>query len=220
MHRKSDSEIKHAVVNELSWDARTWDQNINVDVSDGIVTLVGTVASYGQKIAAETAAHNVSGVLDVANELFVKHPQAHTDFQIARAVRQALRWSALFPHERIRTTVTEGWVKLEGKVNSLTERSDAEWAIENLVGVVGVINELVVEPPTTDTDALLESIERALERRADREAERLRIDVKDGEVTLFGRVHSWPERKAVVGSISHAHGVRKINDNLEIDPYF
>jgi osmotically-inducible protein OsmY len=220
MQRRTDDEIKHAVLNELSWDTRTWDQKISVEVSCGVVTLEGTVASYGQKVAAETAAHNVAGVLDVANELFVKHPQSHSDFQIARAVRQALRWSALFPHDRIMTTVTDGWVKLEGKVNSLTERSDAEWAVENLVGVVGVINELVVEPPTTDTDALRESIERALERRADREAERLRIDVKDGEVTLFGRVHSWPERKAVVGAISHAHGVSKINDNLQIDPYF
>jgi osmotically-inducible protein OsmY len=79
---------------------------------------------------------------------------------------------------------------------------------------------LKVEPTKANSDALRKSIEMALEQRADREAERLRIDVQDGEVTLFGRVHSWPERKAVVGSISHAPGVTKINDNLQVDPYF
>ena len=75
-------------------------------------------------------------------------------------------------------------------------------------------------PDLVDAAALRRSIENALERRADREAERLRIDIVDGEVDLYGRVHSWPEREAVVGSVSHAPGVKKVNDNLQIDPYF
>ena len=220
MQRKTDDEIKHAVLSELAWDTRTWDQKISVDVNNGIVTMNGTVASYGQKMAAQAAAHKAAGVTDVVNELFIKQRRAHSDIEIAMAVRQALKGTYQVPHERITTTVTDGWVRLEGKANTLTERADAEWAVENLVGVVGVVNEIEVEPSKTDVVALRETIENALERRADREAERLRIDVDNGEVTLFGRVHSWPERKAVVGSISHAPGVTKINDNLQIDPYF
>jgi osmotically-inducible protein OsmY len=65
-----------------------------------------------------------------------------------------------------------------------------------------------------------EEIEFALERRADREAERLRIEVSDGEVDLWGRVHSWQERRAVLGSISHAPGVTQVRDHFRIDPYF
>jgi osmotically-inducible protein OsmY len=67
---------------------------------------------------------------------------------------------------------------------------------------------------------LREEIEFALERRADREAERLRIEVNDGEVDLWGRVHSWQERRAVLGSISHAPGVTQVRDHFRIDPYF
>jgi osmotically-inducible protein OsmY len=89
-----------------------------------------------------------------------------------------------------------------------------------LVGVAGVINELKVEPHTVDPKSLRQAIETILELRADREAQGLRIDVVDGEVSLFGRVHSWPERKAVVGYVSHAPGVKKVTDNLQIDPYF
>jgi osmotically-inducible protein OsmY len=59
-----------------------------------------------------------------------------------------------------------------------------------------------------------------LERRAEREAERLRIEVGDGTVNLWGRVHSWQEKRAVLGSIMHAPGVRAVNDHLRIDPYF
>lgn len=220
MLRKTDKEIKHDVIRELTWDTRTWDQKINVEVTDGVVTLTGIVPCYAQKMAAQTAAHRVSGVLDVANDMIVKIKRRHSDAEIAHAVREALEWSVFVPDNQITSTVSDGSVKLEGKVNSLTESGDAERAVGSLSGVAGVINELEVEPAQTDATTLRKSIEAALERRADREAERFRIDVKDGEVSLYGRVHSWPEREAVVGSISHAPGVRKINNNLRIDPYF
>ena len=222
MKNKTDKQIKHDVVNELMWDTRTWDQKIDVSVTNGVVVLGGVVASYGQKQAAEAAAHRIAGVLDVANELFVKPKRLYSDVQLAVAVRNALEWDVLVPDDQIISTVTDGWVKLEGKVASLAQRSDAEWAVERLFGVAGVINELTVAalPTTTDSAQLRDSIEAALERRADREADRLRIEVHDGEVSLSGRVHSRPEEEAVVGSISHAPGVQKIHNNLRIDPYF
>ena len=220
MQKKTDIEIKHDVNRELSWDTRTWNEKIVVEVTDGVVMLDGIVSSYAQKIAAQTAAHRVSGVMDVANNILVKIQHRHSDAELAHALRQALEWGAFVPDKTITSTVSDGWVKLEGKVKSLTERADAEWAVENLTGVAGITNELEVEPSKTDAVTLRETIEAALERRADREAERFRIDVKDGEVSLYGRIHSWPERNAVVGSISHAPGVKKINDNLRIDPYF
>ena len=74
--------------------------------------------------------------------------------------------------------------------------------------------------PPGDANMLRDTIEAALERRADRESVKLRMVVMGGQVDLFGRVHSWQERKAVIGSISHAKGVEKINDRLRIDPYF
>ena len=100
------------------------------------------------------------------------------------------------------------------------ERGDAEQAIRRLTGVVGVTNKITVRNRSIDSEELREEIELALERRADREAERLRVEVNDGSVDLFGRVHSWQERRAVVGSISHAPGVTQVRDHLRIDPYF
>ena len=220
MQKKTDEQIKHEVMRELAWDTRTWNLKIEADVTNGVVTFNGIVPSYAQKIAAQNAAHRLSGVLDVINELIVKASHKYSDAEIARAVRQALVWDVLVPDEQIQTTVSDGWVKLEGKVNSIQQREDAERAVLNLSGVVGVINVLQIESPKIKPENLRKSIEEALERRADREAERFRINVKDGEVDLYGRVHSWRERRAVVGSISHAPGVKKINDNLRIDPYF
>jgi osmotically-inducible protein OsmY len=111
-------------------------------------------------------------------------------------------------------------VTLTGSVSNLRERDDAERAVWHLAGVRGVYNQLAVSAPKVDPDELRADIEEALERRAEREAERIRIEVSDGTVELWGRVHSWQEKRAVHGSISHAPGVREVRDHLRIDPYF
>jgi osmotically-inducible protein OsmY len=222
MNRKSDSEIKQQVLRELKWDSRIAWSEIGVEVFEGVVTLTGAVNSYAKKQAAQEAAHRIDGVLDVANEIEVRPigEFTRTDSDIALAVRHVLQWDALVPDERIQSTVSDGWVTLEGEVNVWRERQDAETSVLRLEGVVGVVNKITIVHSRVDAEELREEIEYALERRADREAGRLRIEVHDGEVDLFGRVHSWQEKRAVVGSISHAPGVSEIRDHLRIDPYF
>jgi len=222
MDKKSDGEIKNQVLRELKWDSRIAWSKIGVEVKQGVVTLSGIVSSYAQKLAAQDAAHRISGVLDVANDVEVK-PEGlfvRTDADIALAVRHVLLWDALVPDERIKSTVSDGWVTLEGDVDFWHQRQDAEQTVLRLEGVIGVTNQIKVAPRTVDPMELREEIECALEQRADREAERLRIEVHDGAVDLFGRVHSWQEKRAVIGSISHAPGVTAIRDHLRIDPYF
>jgi osmotically-inducible protein OsmY len=222
MNRKSDSEIRTEVLRELKWDSRVGLAKLEVDVADGVVTLSGFVSSYPKKLAAQEAAHRVDGVLDVANEIAVKPAGSYTrtDADIARAIRHVLEWDALVPDERIQSTVSDGWVTLEGDVEFWHEREEAQRAALRLEGVIGVTNKILVTPNQIDAEELRGEIEYALERRADREAERLRIEINDGAVELFGRVHSWQERRAVLGSISHAPGVSAVRDHLRIDPYF
>ena len=45
---------------------------IGVAVKDGVVTLTGTVDTYLNKWKAEEAAHRVSGVIAVANDITVR----------------------------------------------------------------------------------------------------------------------------------------------------
>ena len=222
LERRSDRHLKQRILRELKWDSRVSWASINVEVTDGIVTLSGTVPSYVQKVAAQGASHRVAGVLDVANDIEVRPIDqfVRTDSEIAGAVRNALEWDALVPNELIQSTVSDGWVTLEGQVDCGRERTDAERAIRRLAGVVGVINQITIRKQPVNEKQLREEIEFALERRADREAERLRIEVHDGAVDLWGRVHSWQEKRAVIGSIAHAPGVTQLKDHLRIDPYF
>ena len=220
MERKSDITLREEVSRELRWDTRVACAGLEVLVMDGVVTLRGNVPTYPKKVAALEAAHRVAGVMDVVDDVRVSVEHSHRDAEIAHAVRNALEWDVLVPDDRITSTVSDGWVTLEGEVGNLRECEDAERAVLNLRGVVGVVNKISVRPQKADPEELRAQIEDALERRADREAERLLIEVGDGTVELWGRVHSWQERRAVVGSISHAPGVHEVKDHLRVDPYF
>jgi len=222
LERRNDSDLKRRILRELKWDSRIFGAGINVEVDEAVATLTGSVPSYAQKVTAQEAAHRVMGVLDVANDIEVKPSDGfvRSDTELARAVRSALEWDALVPDNQIQSTVSAGWVTLEGEVNYWRESTDAERAIRRLTGVVGVINKITIRKQAVNVDQLREEIEEALETRADRETERLRIEVHDGAVDLWGRVHSWQERRAVLGSISHAPGVAQVRDHLRVDPYF
>jgi osmotically-inducible protein OsmY len=145
---KSDAEIQREVLRELEWDSLFREAEVGVAVDCGIVVLSGTLPSLEKRLAAQRAAHRVSGVLDVANEIRVQTPgNGRTDAQIARTVRDALVWDVLVPDRRIRSTVSAGEVLLEGQVETRQQRLDAERAVCNLAGVVGVVNQLEVLPP-------------------------------------------------------------------------
>ena len=214
---RTDTQIQQDVLGELEWDTRVEPTDVGVTVHRGIVTLTGTVSSFAKKLAAASAAHRVHGVLDVANDLRVKVAAGATDSDsdIAAAVRHALEWNVLVPHEKIRSTVTNGLVMLEGKVAYPSQREDAARVVGNLTGVRGVDNRLQIEREPSSVK-IREAITDALERRADRDAGRIQVDVEGGRVTLHGAVHSWMEREAVVGAARGTRGVESVIDRLRL----
>lgn len=220
--KKVDAEVQQDVIRELKWDSRVDETDVGVEVDNGIITLTGTVSSWGKRIAAEEAAHRVRGVLDVANDIVVKVPGTggRTDTEIAQAVRNALVWDVFVPDTRIQSTVSDGVVTLKGDVDSWIQRDDADRVVRNLTGVRGVRNDIVVKPPKVAASEVRKSIENALDRQAEREAERIRLEVIEGNVTLFGTVHSWAERQTVVGAAKGTPGVRSVDDKLRIEPSF
>jgi osmotically-inducible protein OsmY len=219
--RKSDIQIQQDVMRELRWDTRIGSTEVGVEVDKGIVSLTGTVENFAKKHAATEAAHRVAGVLDVANDVQVhlRGSPGWTDTEIARAVRSALEWDVFVPDQHIRSSVSDGWVTLEGEVEFLREREDAGRAVRRLGGVRGVWNQITVKPKKVDPVALRRMIGEALERRAEREADEIGVTIDDGSVTLSGKVHSWLEKNAIVGVIGHAPGVRTVSDKLRIEPW-
>jgi len=218
--KKSDTQIHHDVLEELKWDSRVYETEVGVQVDGGVVTLTGTVTSWAKRLAAQEAARRVIGVLDVANDINVKVPGGlvRTDTEIAQAVRRTLEWDVFVPEQKITSTVTDGWVTLEGTVERWSQREDAERAVRNLTGVKIVVNKITVTPAKPVTGDVRKAIEQALERRAEREARQIGVDLRDGTVTLTGPVHSWAERKSVLAAARFTPGVRAVEDHLRTEP--
>jgi osmotically-inducible protein OsmY len=215
---RTDFEIRNAVLSELAWDTRIQDADIAVAVDEGVACLTGTVNSWGERLAAREAAYHVQGVLDVDNRLDVKAGDgSRPDVDIVAAVRSALDWDVFIPGAGIHSSVIDGQVTLRGEVKRCSERDDAEDRVRNIPGVRRVLNEIQVKPPATEAKDIRTSIEAALERRAAREARRINLEIHEGHVILSGVVHSWAERRSVVGAAKKTPGVRSVDDRLRIE---
>ena len=219
--RKGDQDIKADVAREFAWDTRVAPTEIGVQVKNGIVTLAGTVDSWAKARAAAEAAHRVSGVLDVANDLVVNPPGgAHrSDADIAQAVRHALEWDITVPDKQIHSTVSGGIVTLDGTVASWSQRADAERAVERLTGVKRVANAIKIEPEVrASISDVRVAVEAALERHAAREASRIDLVIGNGgTVDAVGTVQSFREKQAVLGAIRGTPGVREVSDHLSVE---
>lgn len=215
------SRIKEDLHRELRHNPRFREMLIEASVDEYVVTLTGTVESASDRLLVQDAAWRIVGVHDVINNIVVKtHAPMHTDAEIAQAVRHALEWDALIPDDRIQSTVTNGWVGLEGTVNFLHERKDAERLVRRLAGVRGVYNGIVVNATEIKAENVSDIIGEELKRRAELEAKSIRILLSDGSVTLSGRVQSWEEKRAILNAAGRAPGVRTVKDCLAIVPQF
>jgi osmotically-inducible protein OsmY len=143
-----------------------------------------------------------------------------TDPEIARGVRQALAGHCLTSEEQIQFTVSQGWVTLTGQVERRKQREDAVRVVEQVTGVCGVSDLILIatHTPPIEPHTVHQAIEEALHRRADREAGRISVQVEQGTLTLAGDIHSWTERRAILGAAGHVPGVREVSDHLRFRP--
>jgi osmotically-inducible protein OsmY len=214
---RTDEEIQKDVLAELKWDAQVQPNEIGVAVKDGVVTLTGWVDSYLKKWAAEDAAHRVSGVRAVANEIEVKLATERTDADIAAAAVRALEWDSSVPADKIKVTVSKGWVTLRGEVEWQYQKEDAERIVRRLSGVKGVSNLITIQPSVTPAE-LKEKIEDALVRNAEIDADRITVEVQGGKAILKGTVRSWAEREAAERAAWSAPGITSVDNRIQVEP--
>lgn len=215
---KSDQQLHNDVLDQLKWEPSIRETEIGLSVKSGVVTLAGHVDSYAEKFAAVRAVERLSGVKAVVDDLEVRLPSQHErpDTEIAHNAVSALRWDITVPDEKIRMTVRDGWITLEGEVMWQYQKASAERAIRNLVGVRGLTNLIAVRPRRASVFDVSDKIRDALRRSAELDADRITISAHDGAVTLNGTVHSYAERRDAERAAWSAPGVRQVDDRISV----
>jgi osmotically-inducible protein OsmY len=212
----TDQEIQKDVFAELKWDAQVQPNEIGISVKDGVVTLTGWVDSYLKKWSAEEAAHRVSGVKAVANDIEIKLSTERTDADIAATAVNALEWDAFVPSDKIQVTVSRGWITLKGDVEWQYQKEDAERVVRRLSGVKGITNLISVKPRITPSE-LKRKIEDALVRHAEVDADRISVEVHGNKAILNGTVRSWAEKEEAARAAWSAPGILSIDNRITIE---
>jgi len=215
---KTDLMIQQDVMDELSWEPLLRASEIGVAVKSGIVTLSGTVDAYNKKVTAEKAAGRVAGVKAVALDIEVKIGVSNNknDSEIAAEVVNALKWHTAMQQDKVKVKVENGYVTLEGEVEWDFQRSSAVYMVENLKGVTGISNKIVVKPTVSLAD-VKKKITAAFHRHANIDSQKVHIETEGSKVILSGTVRSYAEKKDAENAAWLAPGVSKVENQLEID---
>lgn len=215
---------------------------INVDTTNGLVTVHGTVGSKSEKAEASRAAGGIEGVREVRNLLQVvpeakKESMKVSDDQLKTRVTAALESDETLQGDEIRVkSVNAGIVLLEGDARTL---SDHRRAIEVAAGVKGTKRvESSIDSPdeladgeiwrkggddqakakgSTAGDMWITSAAKVrLMADSDTPALDINVDTSDGVVTLFGTVPSERSKRTAADLVRKVNGVQSVNNELQI----
>jgi osmotically-inducible protein OsmY len=147
----SDPLIERALEGEL-WEARAVDANdIDVELTQGVATLIGTVDDIIAKERAVRIARMTRGVLSVVDRMTVRD-SGRSDAVIEHDLQRAFVTDPATDSWEIATSVENGAVTITGAVQSAAERRLAERVAKTVAGVRSVDNRLAVETDATRTD--------------------------------------------------------------------
>ena len=204
------------------------DDDVTIQSKDGIVTLSGTVLNAPNRLLAQEAVANLTGVIRVNNELNIKDepPVEKSDEWLAVNVKTMLLMHRSVSGLDTEVSAKDGIVTLRGEaINQAQKQLTTEYVMD-VEGVKDVRNELVVMvTPKTESETMGDKIDDAsitsqikFSLMFHRSTRVLKTQVKteNGEVTLSGMARNAAEKELVTKLVNDINGVTKVNNQMVI----
>lgn len=144
-----------------------------------------------------------------------------TDNELKRDVMDELTWEPSVSEREIGVAVKDGVVTLTGFVQSYAEKFAAERAVERILGVRALANDLSVKLPTSlvrsDTDIAHAAVN-ALKWDIQVPDEHIKAKVTNGWLTLEGHVEWQYQRNAAERAVRYLTGVKGVSNLIAVKP--
>ena len=215
---KTDLELTNDILAELAYEPSVNAADIGVSVKEGMVSLNGSVNSYAAKLAVAHGAKRVAGVKGVTDEVVVHLPDFYrrTDDEVAAAAAKSIDSIIGVPNGAVSVMVRDGWLTLEGIVEGLYQKNAAEEAVQNLPGVKGIINLIIIRPMQLISSEVNAVIKAAFERNAQLDARKIQVETSGDKVVLRGTVGNRLEREEAERAARSVSGVSEVENNIII----
>jgi osmotically-inducible protein OsmY len=218
---KNNQELQTDVENAIRWEPLLNAAEIGVTAKDGVVSLTGDVDSYAKKIEAENAAKRVVGVKAIVEKIQVKFPSewTKTNAEIAKEVLTALSANWSVPKDKVTVKVEDGWITLEGELPWNYQREAAKNAVQFLMGVKGVTNNVKIKAESNEAIEK-KDVEDAIGRSWLVDDSDIKVSVSGTTVTLSGTANSWYQKEEAARIAWNTPGIWHVKNDLVVDYYF
>jgi osmotically-inducible protein OsmY len=141
------------------------------------------------------------------------------DKNLREAVEQQLDYDPAVSSNNIGVSVSDGVVTLSGYVQTYADKIIAEKVAKRVRGVKALANDIEVRPPSEhiDPDIAADAV-KSIERNVHVPSDRISVTVKDGWLTLEGKVGWGYQKEAAENAVRYLSGVRGVTNKIDIEP--
>ena len=142
-----------------------------------------------------------------------------TDSDLGREVLAQIRQRPGLSETDVKVAVDGGVVTLTGLVRTESERTAIEAATREVWGVQAIASDLLVKPVRERSDAdIARDALNAFQNHVLIPAKDIMVIVRDGCVTLEGKVHSELQGMLAEAEIKRLRGIESVSNRIEINP--
>jgi len=218
----TDNKIEEAAKSSYNYRTVLHD-SVKVKVSDGVVTLTGTVQDSSEKSLAADTVENLPGVTSVNNQIIVKsdHPE-NSDSWMALKIRSQLLVKANVSATATTVDVKDGVATLSGTADNKAQKELTGIYAGEIKGVKSVKNDIVIKDKVAgatmsehiDDASITSQVKYALLTHKSTSALKTKVSTTDGVVSVTGNASTEAEKSLVTKLAQDVRGTKSVTNDM------